>query len=114
MKTLISLCLISVGVAHAAARPAGNFEFELEPRAIEEICAKLEAGQVFAWRFEADATLDFNLHWHQGKEVHFAEQRAAVRTGQGEWTAPQAETYCLMWTAPANSKLKLKGWAGVR
>ena len=114
MKTLISLLLLSVGVAQAASRPAGDFDFELAPRAIEEICLKLEAGQVFVWRFESDAALDFNLHWHQGRDVHFAEQRAAVRRGQGEWAAPQPDTYCLMWTAPAASKVKLKGWAGVR
>lgn len=63
-----------------------------------EICGKVSAGEAVRWSFNADAPLDFNIHYHVGKDVIFPAKRAQVSGGQDVLTAPVAQDYCWMWT----------------
>lgn len=63
-----------------------------------EICENLAKDSVVTWEFKASAPLNFNVHFHQGKEVSFPEKQDGVSERQGTLIAPSKEDYCWMWT----------------
>lgn len=70
----------------------------VEPRAIAELCGRLPAKARVDWRFEADAPLDFNIHFHVGKEVRYPAKQGATRASSGALLASSAQDYCWMWS----------------
>ena len=68
-----------------------------------EICGKVSAGEAIRWSFNADAPLDFNIHYHVGKDVIFPAKRTQVSGGRDVLTAPVAQDYCWMWTNKTTS-----------
>ena len=58
----------------------GRFErnVTVAPAKFAEVCGKLPAGLRVRWLFEASVPLDFNVHYHVGKEVVFPSKLAAV------------------------------------
>lgn len=111
MKTPISagLCLaIASSLAHAAPLGEGPFDLELAPGRSAEACVALAAGASVDWRFTAATPLAFNLHWHQGEKVFYAERHDAAEAA-GRFRAEHPATYCLMWTAPAGPAVRLTG-----
>jgi hypothetical protein len=64
--------------AHAELVPVkwdadGEFarEFSVAPGTFVEACKKLPQGTKVAWRFESQSPLNFNVHYHEGKDVRF-------------------------------------------
>ena len=55
-------------------------------------------GSAVTWEFKASAHLNFNVHFHQGKEVSFPQKQDSVPERQGTLIAPSKEDYCWMWT----------------
>ena len=47
-----------------------------------DVCGKLPAGTSVRWDFEASTPLDFNVHYHVGKEVVFPSKLAAVASAR--------------------------------
>lgn len=115
MKTRIALAALAacwlLDATFAAPRGEGDFDFQLGAGRSEEVCVTLAAGQSLEWRFTAAAPLAFNLHWHRGAAVFYGERSAAVAEAAGRWRAEHADTYCLMWTAPASATLRVQGEA---
>lgn len=70
----------------------------IAPGKFVEICENLAKDSVVAWQFKASAPLNFNVHFHQGKQVAFAEKQDGVYELQGKLTAQSNEDYCWMWT----------------
>ncbi|HEX5683152.1 MAG TPA: hypothetical protein VFY73_03865 [Ideonella sp.] len=94
--------------------PEGRFVHEttlLASRFIE-VCGQLAAGSRIDWAFEAAAPLNFNIHFHEGKQVRFPAKRDQVTKADGTLRAEVAQDYCWMWTnktaADAQMKLTLK------
>ncbi len=87
-------------------------EVLVAPSRFVEVCEKLPQGMRIAWRFESQAALDFNIHYHEGKAVRFPAKRDRVRVADGVLDAAIAQDYCWMWTnrgdAPARLNLTLK------
>ena len=54
---------------HEATVPAGKFV---------EVCGKLRAGMKVQWEFDASAPMDFNVHYHVGKDVTYPTKLSAV------------------------------------
>ena len=79
---------------------AGHFRKELPiaPGKFVEVCEKLTQGAKVSWSFEATAAVDFNIHYHEGKDVRFPEQRNQVSKEEGTLDAGIAQDYCWMWT----------------
>ena len=77
-----------------------------------EICGKLPAGLKVGWDFEASAPLDFNVHYHVGKEVVFPSKLIAVVTAKDTLATKIDQDYCWMWSnktaASATIKVKLQ------
>lgn len=86
---------------HETAIAAGKFV---------EICEKLPRGAKVQWRFEAQSPVDFNVHFHEGKEVRFPAKHDQVTMAEGTLDATLAHDYCWMWTnkGAAPSKLKVQ------
>lgn len=80
--------------------PQGRFEREVQvaPGKFVELCGALPAGAKVQWRYEAAAPLDFNIHYHVGKEVKFPAKAAAQPTAEGVLEADSAQDFCWMWT----------------
>ena len=68
------------------------------PGKFAELCGKLPAGLKVGWRFQASAPLDFNLHYHVGKEVVFPSKLAAVATAKDTLATKIDQDYCWMWS----------------
>ena len=88
---------------HEGTVPAGKFV---------EVCGKLRAGMKVHWEFEASAPVDFNVHYHVGKDVAFPTKLSAVATAKDLLETKVEQDYCWMWTnksaAPATLSVKLQ------
>lgn len=77
-----------------------------------EVCGKLPAGVKVQWDFEAGAPIDFNVHFHVGKDVIFPTKLLTVARGNDTLVAKIEQDYCWMWTnksaAPATLVLHLQ------
>jgi hypothetical protein len=99
MAQLGGVLLLAAAPAFAQVmQPPAFAEWTLGPGAFEELCFELDAGGSVRYAFDADAPLDFNAHWHRGKDVFFPIKSAAVERRAGVFRAPAKEAYCLMWT----------------
>lgn len=104
------IALLALGTsASAATTEAGPFEITVPARGFEEHCIQLAAGQRMRYRFRADGDVDFNLHFHRGADVHYPVKRAATRAEQGEYNAPHADGYCLMWERRGDGAVRIEG-----
>jgi hypothetical protein len=54
-----------------------------------------------SWRFQAGGPLNFNIHYHEGKDVHYPERREALSSASGRLQAALDQDYCWMWTNKA-------------
>ena len=45
-----------------------------------------------------DQALDFNIHFHLGKQVSFPERQKQVQRAQGELTVSAPQDHCWMWS----------------
>ena len=92
----------------------GRFErsVSVAPGKLTEICGKLPAGLKVGWTFEASAPLDFNVHYHVGKEVVFPSKLKAVATAKDTLATKIDQDYCWMWSnktaMSATIKVKLQ------
>ena len=77
--------------------PAGKFA---------ELCGKLAKGDRVQWTFTADQPVDFNIHYHVGKEVEYPSRRDDATTLSGELVAPLDQDYCWMWTRKSGPAAK--------
>lgn len=78
----------------------GRFEHRatVAPAKFVELCGKFPAALRVHWRFEANAPLDFNIHYHVGKEVVYAAQLKAVAAAHNSLLTALEQDHCWMWT----------------
>jgi hypothetical protein len=78
----------------------GRFEHQttVAPTKFVELCGKLPAGQRVHWEFAAGVPLDFNVHYHVGKEVVYPSKLKAVASAQDTLLTRLDQDYCWMWT----------------
>ncbi len=72
-----------------------------------EACGKLAAGDGVRWSFAASAPVDFNIHYHVGKEAVFPVKQAQVSSGRDQLNAAVAQDYCWMWTNKGRAPVSL-------
>ncbi len=81
------------------------------PGKFAELCGELVVGKTVNWSFEADGELNFNIHYHVGKDVHYPSRMEQVRRSRGRLAVDVAQDYCWMWTnksaAPAQLVVQL-------
>lgn len=72
-----------------------------------ELCGKVDAGTSIRWSFRADTPLDFNIHYHVGKDVVYPTKQNSVSQGDAVLVAQVTQDYCWMWTNKAPSPVAL-------
>ena len=86
---------------------AGRFEtaVSVAPGKFAEVCSKLAQGQSIAWSFKGDRPMNFNIHYHEGKQVVFPTSQfdgmpiapAPTRTspaGRSYWSTSSSSAGC--------------------
>lgn len=84
--------------AHKATLAAGKFV---------ELCGKLAVGENVRWNFTAAEPVDFNIHYHVGKDVVFPAKQAQVAAGRDVLRVAAAQGYCWMWTNKGTQPVSL-------
>ncbi|HEY0858739.1 MAG TPA: hypothetical protein VGE16_16870 [Albitalea sp.] len=89
---------------------AGRFvhEARVPPGKFVELCEKLPAGSSVQWSFEAGGPLNFNVHYHEGKQVQYPTRLDNAANGQGALKAAIDQDYCWMWSNKAAAEVLLK------
>jgi hypothetical protein len=92
----------------------GQFSMDknIAPGKFVEACGKLDAGAKVAWRFEANAATDFNIHYHVGKDVVYPAQLRQTQGAQDELLVSLAQDYCWMWTNKGAAAVRLQATLG--
>ncbi len=87
------------GFEHSASIAAGKFV---------EVCGKLAKGSTVKWQFETSGPSDFNIHYHQGKQVVFPAKVDGAEQGTGSLSIALEQDYCWMWTNKAAQAVSVK------
>ena len=114
----ISVALILAILCSTAARAdiidiawneQGRFErrVSVAPGKFAEVCGKLARADSVAWRFEASGPLNFNIHYHEGKDVRYPERRDALAGASGRLQVALDQDYCWMWTNKSGQAVDL-------
>ena len=116
-----AMTAISIGSSLAQAElldiawnASGHYEktATVQPGKFLELCGSLSKGQTIGWSFDADQALDFNVHFHEGKDVVFPEKQIAVTKASGMLNVALKQDYCWMWSnksaTPATLTARLK------
>lgn len=106
LRTLLVAAALAAGDA-AAADDA--FRFSIASGKFDEHCMKIEAGRAIAYRFEASAPVDFNIHYHRGKDVLYPVKREATRQFASTFRAESTDEYCLMWENRGATAVTVEG-----
>ena len=89
----------------------GRFERTLTvaPAKFAEVCGKLREGQTVKWSFDTPEAMNFNIHYHAGKDVVYPARQNKVRQLQGELAVTTTQDYCWMWAnkSPKAAQLRL-------
>ncbi len=82
-----------------AASPALAESVVIKANDVHELCFNMKAGEELSYDFKASTKLDdFNIHYHDAADkTHYIEQKTDVASGNGVFTIPADENYCLMW-----------------
>lgn len=85
---------------------------DVAPGKFAEVCGRLAPPASVAWQFETAVPLNFNVHYHEGKEVRFPAKAEAQTRLEGVLEVTTGQDYCWMWsnkgTAPARLSFGLK------
>ena len=91
----------------------------LAPGKFVEVCGLLAKGQSVAWSFNAETAMDFNIHYHQGKQILFPKKLYDAMDSAGKLDVAVDKDHCWMWTnkGPSASSLRLRmalrpDWSG--
>ncbi len=99
--------VVAAGVVEISWDASGHFNQSLTvvPAKVVEVCGKLPASQKVQWKFEADAPLKFNVHYHMGKDVVYPSKLDAVTAAHGVLETKSEQSYCWMWSNPTNKSV---------
>ena len=97
-------------IVDIAWAPDGRFVHKAQIAAGKfiEVCGKLTAGDGVRWTFVTGAPVDFNIHYHVGKETVFPARQAQVSSGGDTLNITVAQDYCWMWTNKGSAPLSLR------
>ena len=90
--------------------PAGRFEttMNIAPGKFAEVCGSLTKGQSVAWSFKGNNPTNFNIHYHEGKQVVFPVQQDGLSDAQGKLQVNLTQDYCWMWTNKSTARVTLQ------
>ncbi|KQW51200.1 MULTISPECIES: hypothetical protein [unclassified Roseateles] len=113
---VLALLLAPMGTAVAANHivdiqwdAGGQFahQAEVPPAKFVEVCGKLKPGQKVAWSFKSGAPMNFNIHYHLGKETVYPVKLSQAKDGAQTLPVEVEQVHCWMWSnkTPATASL---------
>ena len=107
--TLSGAALAAAHIVDIAWPPDGRFAHKAQIAAgkFVEVCGKLAVGEGVRWSFAAAAPVDFNIHYHVGKEAVFPARQTQVSSGRDTLNVAVAQDYCWMWTNKSGQAVDL-------
>lgn len=72
-----------------------------------ETCVDLALGETLLYQFNANASVLFNVHYHQREQVIYAISEHLSARSSGTLEAENNARYCLMWTNPNTQTAKI-------
>lgn len=113
---VLALLLAPMGAAFAAnhiveikwdAEGQYTHQAEVLPTKFVEVCGKLKPGQKVAWSFKGGAPMNFNIHYHLGKETVYPVKLSEVKDGAQTLQVQAEQVHCWMWSnkTPATASL---------
>ena len=90
------------------ANPSFKTQVNIQPGKFSEVCGKLKKGNLIRWQFDSSAPLEFNIHYHEGKNVIFSYKMSAIKSGEEELLISLDQDYCWMWTNKSKEEVKLE------
>ena len=107
--TLAGPALAGSHIVDIAWAPDGRFAHKAQIAAgkFVEVCGKLAVGEGIRWNFAAGAPVDFNIHYHVGKEAVFPAKQAQISSGRDTLNVTVAQDYCWMWTNKGSAPVSL-------
>ena len=107
--TLSGAALGATHIVDIAWPPDGRFAHKAQIAAgkFVEVCGKLAVGEGVRWSFTSAAPVDFNIHYHVGKEAVFPAKQAQVSNGRDTLNVAVAQDYCWMWTNKGGAPVSL-------
>ena len=96
-------------IVDIAWSPEGRYKHQAHIAAgkFVEVCGKLAVGNSVRWSFTSAAPVDFNIHYHVGKEAVFPVKQAQVAMGDDTLKVAVAQDYCWMWTNKGSAPVSL-------
>jgi hypothetical protein len=99
-------CLVFGGAPFVGAMPV-HTDVVLQPGKFHEECFRLAPQQRIQYNFKLDRPGEFNVHYHAGKEIIYPIRSVSVSEQKGDFVAPIAQEYCLMWTGVRDGTTRL-------
>ncbi|MEN8207557.1 MAG: hypothetical protein ABFS24_16365 [Pseudomonadota bacterium] len=101
-------CCVSLVWSHGVA---GGHRDRLEqlimPDDSYELCLVLAQDQQLRYAFSAPRMLDFNIHYHVGREVFYPVSENQIMDATATFSARSEQEYCLMWTNQGDADVLL-------
>ena len=101
------LVIVTGACATLSASDKGSVSETLKPSGIHEDCMELSSGQGIVYSFESSKSLNFNIHYHEDKNIIFGVKKDNTSHENGRFQAEKKQYYCLMWTNPQSEQVKL-------
>lgn len=93
------IIIVSTGVVLASTRgTAKEIKKNIPPGKVHEECMELGAPKKLTYSFKSKSPLNFNIHYHAGKDVFYPVKRDEVAGIQEEFRPTSKQEYCLMWS----------------
>ncbi len=93
------IIIISTCAAFASASgTAKEIEKNIPPGKVHEECMELGAPRKLNYSFKSKSPLNFNIHYHAGKDVFYPVKRDEVAGIREEFRPTSKQEYCLMWS----------------
>lgn len=88
---------------------SGRFDYEAQiaPAKFAEVCGKLDKGQSVAWSFRAERPTQFNIHYHEGKQVVYPAKVDGASAAEGRLNPTLDQDFCWMWTNKSDAPIAL-------
>ena len=101
---------VRADVVDIAWDATGRFEtlLSVAPGKFAEVCGRLAERQSVAWSFVGDKPMNFNIHYHEGKQVVFPAKQDGASQVEGLLKVSVGQDYCWMWTNKGTSPAKLQ------
>lgn len=108
MNTGIAAMALALGTGCHHDVKTGAESVNLWANKMFEKCFDLALGETLVYRFNANESVLFNIHYHQGEEVNHVVPEHRIARSKGTLDPHISARYCLMWTNPNTHTAKVE------